>query len=316
MKSGLRTGILCLCACAGLIPLRAQNSNPPQQPPVQQPPVTQPPTVPPPGGVEPTAPIPKPEVQLPAPKPAPPTKPAERDTGGDVWSIEPMYWLTHAAPSTGAGKTNTDFDPADLGFPGHSKESLGVAITVPTGREDSLEFSGFEVRGQGNSVLPETKAFFGNIYAVGDTLATGWYVRAYKVSWNYLTWPYPSNNAKIRFKTLYEFQYISSGAHFDAPGDVNAAPVVAQKSIMRPTLGLGLELHPVKHIRFEVKGSGMAFPHHGDIWDAEAALAARVWKIEVLGGARILHYKTTPGADAFFMQTMWGPYGGLRLIWK
>ena len=271
---------------------------------------------PPPGGIEPTPPIPKPEVTLPAQKTAPPTQPHEHDTGNDLWSIEPIYWLTHSAPSTGAGATNEDPDPADLGFPGHSKESLGVAVTFPTGHEDSVEITAFEVRGQGNSYLQQTKAFFGNIYAVGDTLATGWYVRSYKLSWNYLMYPYPSNGAKIRYKALFDFQYITSGAHFDAPADINAAPVVGEKSIMRPLLGGGIEMHPVSHVRFEVKGSGIGFPHHGDIYSGEASLAIRVWKAEVLGGARYLHYKTSPGSDAFFSQTMWGPYAGLRLIWK
>lgn len=331
MKLGLRTGIL--CSCLWIAPVFAQDtgSQPQQpQPATQQPPSTQPtaaqqppttppatpPQVPPPGGINPTAPIPKPEVTLPPEKTAPPTQPHERDTGNDLWSIEPIYWLTHHAPSTSAGHTNVDPDPADLGFPERSKESLGIAITVPTGHEYSLEFTGFEVKGQGNSFLYQTKAFFGNLYAIHDTLATGWYVKSYKVSWNYLMYPYPSNGAKIRYKALFELQDIMASAHFDAPGDINAAPVVGSKSILRPLVGAGVELHPVSHVRFEVKASGIAFPHHGDIYGGEASLAIRVWKVEVLGGGRYLHYKTSPGTDAFFSQTMWGPYGGLRLIWK
>jgi hypothetical protein len=292
---------------------QASNAQPPAQPPTTPP--AQPPPTQPPGGVEATPPVPKPTVQMPVPRPPPPVT-TERDTGGDNISIEPFYWLARSAPTVAQGHANTDFDPGALGFPGHSKAAEGIFVTVPTGHENSFEFRFFQARGQGNSVLGTTEQFFATQYAVGDVLATNYRIANYKLSWNYLTFPFPSAGAKFRFKTLYEFQYASVRGSFDAPADVNAVPTEGIKSIIRPTLGAGIEYHLARRVRFEAKLSGMGFPHHGDIYDGEASLAAGGPHFELLAGARIFHLKTSPTSDQYYKETLWGPYVGLRLIWK
>lgn len=294
---------------------------PTQQPPVQppaQPPATPPgqqPPAQPPGGVEATPPIPKPTVQMPVPRPPPPVT-TERDTGGDLFSIEPFYWLTHSSPTIAQGHANQDLDPGALGFPGLSKFADGVFITVPTGHENSFEFRFFQQTGQGNSILGVTEEFFTTQYAIGDVLATNYRVSNYKLSWNYLTYPYPSASAKFRFKTLYELQYVAVRGSFDAPADVDAVPTEGIKSLIRPTLGAGIEYHPARHVRFEAKLSAMGFPHHGDLYDAEASLVGRGPHFELLAGAMIFHFKTLPTSDQYYTETLWGPYAGLRLIWK
>jgi len=294
-----------------ILPLRAQ--DPPQNPPATPP--QAPPAVPSPATVEPTPPIPKPVVKIPE-KPIPPPDLHEHDTGGDGFSIEPIYWLTHAAPTIRQGHANQALDPGDLVFPDRSKFGPGIEVTVPTTHEDSLDFTMFVVKGQGNSVLGETEAFFGNLYAVGDTLATNYTTTSVKLSWNYLTFPYPSNGAKFRFKTLYEVQYVKIGSSYDAPQDVNAGPVYGLKSMVRPTFGAGIEYHPLRRVRFEAKASGFAIPHHGDIWGGEASLVVRGWHFEAMVGARIFHFKTSPQEDQYFTQTLWGPYGGIRFLWR
>lgn len=240
----------------------------------------------------------------------------ERDTGGDVYSVEPIYWLVHKAPSLAQGHANQDLDPGNLNFPGRSKAALGLVITAPTGHENSLQFTYFEVKGQGNTILNNTYQFFTTQYAVGDVLATNYHTVDYKLSWHYLTYPYPSAGAKFRLKTLYEIQYASVRGSFDAPADVNAVPTEGIKSIFRPTFGLGIEYHPMRRVRFEATASGMAWPQHGDIWDADASLVVRGPHFELLLGGRAFHVKTTPQADQYYTQTLIGPYGGLRFIWK
>ncbi len=276
-----------------------------------QPPPTPPPQ--PPAPIEPTPVIPKPVVQLPPVKPPPPPSTYEYDTGGDTWSIAPVYWLTKSAPTIRQGLANTALDPGDLGFPGRSKYGYGIEITVPTGHENSVDFTFFQVKAQGNSILGQTEAFFGTLYAGGDHLASSYYAQSLKLSWNYLTYPYPSNHAKFRLKTLWEVQYVKIGSSFDAPGDINAAPVSGVKSLIRPTLGLGFEYHPIKRVRLEFKASGIAFPHRGDIYDGEAGLVVAGYHFEVAAGGRIYHFKTSPQADQYFTQTMFGPYLELRI---
>jgi hypothetical protein len=207
-------------------------------------------------------------------------------------------------------------DPGDLHFPGNAKVAEGAVITFPTGHENNLEFTYLQAGGQGSTILGATENFFGNDFTGGDTVASNWHIRAMKLSWNYLTYPYPSNGAKFRLKTLWEVQYVGASSSFDAPADVNAVSTQGSKSVVLPTLGLGIEYHPAKRVRFEAKASGFGILHHAVIWDAEGSLVVRIGKIEAIAGDRLLHYKTSPKADEFLNQTVGGPYVGLRWVFR
>jgi len=290
-------------------------SQPPQQPPQQPPtPPQAPPTVP---G---TPSVPKPTIDIPSsPAPAKPasTQIQEHDTGGDAISVEPFVWLVRSTPTLRPGAGNTFTDAYSLRFPGGSKYAEGIIATIPTTRENSLEFTYFVLKGQGNTLLPVTENFYGNDFAVGDTMASNWLARSMKLSWNFLTWPYPSNGAKFRVKTLWEVQYSELSATFNAPADVNAILTNGSKQVVFPTLGLGAEYHPEKHLRLEVKASGFAIPHHADIWEAEASAVIRIGRVETLLGARAMHYKTSPQAsDEYISQSMYGPYIGIRYLFS
>ena len=89
-----------------------------------------------------------------------------------------------------------------------------------------------------------------------------------------------------------------------------------EKSVILPTLGLGVEYHPATRFRLEAKASGFGIIHHGVIWDAEGAAVLRIGKIEAMAGARILHYKTSPKSEEYFSQTLGGPYVGLRWVFR
>jgi len=282
----------------------------PQQPPPA--PQTPPPTAP---G---TPPVPKPTVTMPPAPPPSAQKPPvsqDHDTGGDALSIELFGWLTETSPTIKGGGSSTVTDAGNLHFPGH-KLAEGVIISIPTTHENSLEFTYLQVKGQGNSVLGVTENFFGNDFSAGDTLASNWRIRAMKLSWNYLTYPYPSNGAKLRVKTLWEVQYVGVNGSFDAPADVNAVSTMGGKSVVLPTLGLGAEYHPAKRVRMEAKASGFGILHHAVIWDAEASVVLRIGRVEALAGERLLHYKTSPKSDEFFNQTLGGPYVGLRWVFR
>ena len=194
--------------------------------------------------------------------------------------------------------------------------SVGGVLSIPTSRENSLQVTYFRKVSQGNSVLTQDSSFFGNVFSSGDVLATHYTLQAFKVSWNYLTYPYPSNGAKFRLKTLYEVQYVTMHSVFDAPADANATPTEGRKSIILPTLGIGIEYHPAKHVLLEVKGSGFGIPGHSNIWDTEANLVFRAGHLELVLGGKAFHFKTSPTKDNYFYDTLYGPYGGLRYIFK
>jgi len=302
VKSIFLSGIVCLLsASAGF----GQQTPPPQQ--QQQPPTSVPGT--------PTQ--PKPTVQLPPPVPKQtPTPPQERDTGGDAFSVMAGYWQTTAAPSMYGGAGNTTGLPGDIRFNGDRKYALVAVGTIPTGHENSLEFTYFRNQGAGSQILAVNSNYFGNNFFAGDQLFTGYTVQSAKVSWNYLTWPYPSNGAKFRVKTLWEVQYVNISASFNAPADLDTTPGTGSKNVILPALGMGVEYHPNRRVRLELKGSGFGIPHHADLWDAQASVVLRFSQLEFFLSYKAYHYKTSPQADQYFSQTLLGPMIGIRYMFK
>jgi hypothetical protein len=290
----------------------AQTPPPAQQPP---PPAQQPP---PPVTAPGTPSIPKPVVQLPPPVPTQtPTPPQERDTGGDTFSIMALYWLNNDQPVMRGGAGDTTLLQGNLHFTGNKKYAYAGVVTIPTSRENSLEFTYWRKQGYGTSVIGDTTYnFFGNNFAPGDSVLTRYTLEGLKLSWNYLTWPYPSNGAKLRIKTLWEVQYVGIGTTFDAPADPDAIPTNGNKSVILPTLGLGVEYHPAKHLRLEAKASGFGIVHHSDIWDVQASVVLRYGRLEFFLSEKGYHYKTSPQGDQYFTQTILGPVGGVRFMFK
>lgn len=281
-----------------------------QQPPQQQ---TPPQTVP---G---TPTIPKPTIQLP---PAPPqstqpaTIPPQHDTEGDYFSIAPLFWLTRSAPVLSPGNSNAYTTPGGLAFPGHSRYGEGLDITVPTGRENSVQFEIFRVSAQGNSVLPVAVNYYGNEFAQGDVLASNYRATIAKLSWNYLTWPYPSKGAKLRIKTLWEVQLAQIAGSYAAPADTSAIDTYGTGRVVFPTLGIGAEYHFNPHVYLNLKGSGFGVPHHADIVDGEGELVGRISHIEAMVGYKYYHFKTSPQASEYYFMTLDGPFLGIRYWWR
>jgi hypothetical protein len=253
-----------------------------------------------------------------------------RDTGGDGWSVEPMLWFTHRPPVLQLGreatKTTTDpvtgeitqgqTEPGNLNFTGQGSYAEGFVVTVPTLHENSLQLSGFRLDGKGTQTESENLILFGNNYAQGDFLITTYRVQSLKLSWNYLSYPYPSRGAKFRVKTLWEVQFAGVSTVINAPNDTATIPTAGNKDVIFPTFGLGLEYHPSKSLRLEMKGSGFGLPHRADIWDVEASAVLKLGSFEAFAGGKGYHFKTSPQANQYFTDTLWGPYVGVRWIFR
>jgi hypothetical protein len=312
VKAQLRSGLLysCLLFLIQATTARAQDTAQPQQP---APPAQT-----------------TPSVQAAPPPPPVPVRVEDHDTGGDAYSLEPLFWLTKTAPVLRLGfaakQVHTDPTtgvvtpgqtvPGDLNYGGGSKYGLGGVITIPTGRENSVQASYFRIQGDGSTTATQNLILFTNSFPKSDVLNTSYKIENYKISLNYLSFPYPSNGSKFRLKTLWEFQYLNVSSVISAPLDINAVNTTGNKHIFLPTLGIGLEYHPSKHVRLEAKGSGFGILHHMDIWDTEASLVVRFGKMEAFVGGKAYHFKTTPKGDQYFTDTLYGPSAGLRYIFR
>ena len=251
----------------------------------------------------------------------PPVDPPIIEDGG--LSIEPIYWLNRQQPSLQDGLKATATGLFD--YTGNAKYSLGGELGVPAGRANTLRFSYFRVQGNSNTTATGTESFFNQGYVAGDYLAGGYRLQAAKISWDYLSYTWYKPSTKIRFKTLYEIQYINVGATIAAPfkaqttdssGDVNTNVATGSKSLILPSLGGEFEAQLGSHFRWEAKASGFALPHRSAIGDAQALIAIRVThNIEIIGGERFYYLKTSPKADQYFRDKLYGAFVGLRYYW-
>jgi hypothetical protein len=248
----------------------------------------------------------------------PPQDPKIIEDGGI--SIEPLYWFTRAQPSMRGGKTATDYETLDYG--GHSKPAYGVEIGIPAGRANTLRFSYFRVQGNTNNTLTQDSTFFSEAYSAGDYIASSYKLQSAKISWDYLSYTWPGS--KIRFKTLYEVQYvtisIAQSAPYkaettDAAGDTDTNSDNGSKNMFLPTFGAEFEQAVGKHVRWEGKISAFGLPHRSNIWDAQAILGFRVKTVELIAGGKAFHFKTSPSGDQYLQDTLSGVFVGLRYYW-
>lgn len=212
----------------------------------------------------------------------------------------------------------------NLSYPGDSNYGLGVEASMPAGRSNTLRLSYFRVQGNGNSTLNQAATILGESYNAGDYINANYTIQSAKLSWDYLGYTWYKPSGKIRLKELYEVQFVTISTTAFAPfapvttdssGNTDDNIASGSKNIVYSTFGLELEQAIGRHFRWEVKGSGFGVPHHADIWDAEASIALRFAQVEVLGGEKAYHFKTSPQSAAYFTDTLSGAYVGVRYYW-
>jgi len=233
------------------------------------------------------------------------------------FSIEPFYWLAPDLPVMKGGAQATASN-AGFNYIGTADRPYGVALGIPAGAQSTIRVSYFRTHGRGNENLQEDATLLGTAFSAGDYMVTNYIVQDAKVSWDYLTWPVTPGPRKIRFKTLWEMQWLSFDTNISAPyaptnpNSTSGNFPSETKNLFLPTLGGELEQAMSRNFRWELKGDGFAIPHHAVIWEGEASLCFRAGHVELLAGGKAFHYKTSPQADQYFIDTLWGPYAGLR----
>jgi hypothetical protein len=231
-------------------------------------------------------------------------------------SIGLYDWLPNGGPSLRAGTKAVLPPPHDLNLPQKPSRAYGGMITFPTKGNTRLELSYLTLSDAGNAIAPTDLGLFAGTIPKGEPLATSYSLRHFKASWNYLTYPNPPQDAKFRFKTLWEFHYLQIKPTVVATVTAPDLPLTDSQRILLPAVGLGVEYVASKHFRLEARGSGMLIPHHSGVGDAEGTAVVRVGSLEIFAGGKALYFRTTPQSDTYIKGTLWGPYGGLRWVFR
>jgi hypothetical protein len=315
------TGFLCLglfCFSA-ISTVHAQDTSdappdqvaPPQQTPPQQ---TPPPATPP----QTDTPAPAPIIRkLP---PAPPKVADVRMPGEAGYYVGLIDWIPIGKPWVDKGHGATFTGLTKFQYAGTPKYAPGAEIGIAAGAHNSLKISYFQSKAAGEQTAPNDLVLYSQAYSKGDTVSSSYKIQAGKVSYEYLTWPYPVESRHFRLKTLWQVQFVSMKSGFDAPllptTDSSGNPISYQtqgsQTLISPTFGLGVAEYATRNFRFEVNASGFDVPHHWAIWDADASISYRVGHIEIRGGGKALHFKTSTKSDYFQYGSIGGAFVGLR----
>ena len=229
-------------------------------------------------------------------------------------------WMPMGKPWIDKGHAATFTGLTKLQFTGTPKETPGVEIGIAAGAHNTLKISYFQSKASGTETAPTDLVIFAQAYSQGSVLSTNYKIQDAKISFEYLTWPFPLGSRHFRLKTLWQVQFINMNAASDAPllpttdsaGNPLSYQTQGATSFFTPTLGLGIVEYATRNFRFEANASGFDIPHHTAIWDADASIAYRVGHIEIRGGAKALHFKTSTKPEYFQYGSMGGAFVGLR----
>jgi hypothetical protein len=234
----------------------------------------------------------------------------------DQFTVSAFYWKPDGQPGFRAGAFVADPTTRFLDLTKKPNRASGFNLTFPTGSFNRLEVGAWRLSDGGVVFAPDRLNLFGANIKSGERLDTIYRITNLHVAWNYLTFPAPPFDAKLRVKTFWEFQYNSISPVVGFPDVKNSPePIRPSQSVMYPGAGLGLEFIPSRHFRVEARGSGMAFPGRSGYYDVEASMVGRIKMVELFAGAKLYHLHSSPKKnDAYIQGTFFGPMVGLRWV--
>jgi hypothetical protein len=242
--------------------------------------------------------------------------------GIDTWSPqEHIIWNT--------GRNSGLTTAAYVNMQGEPKYGKGAQVGIAVGLHNSLNFSYLETRAAGDFITPVILTVAGGqTYAAGTLVSTDHNIQDVKISFDYLTWPYPVESRKFRLKTLYQIQYVAAKAGFDAPLlplvdangnlilDSSGNPISYQSSetkwFILPTFGVSATQYITRNLRLEASADGFGIPHHSLLYEGEATVNFRISAFEIRGGGKFFHFKTSTDQDFYLKGSLASVFFGIR----
>jgi hypothetical protein len=260
--------------------------------------------------------------------PAPPKVPDVRQPGETGWWIGIDAWFPRQNAYFNKGRDATFTAESKIDLLGRGKFSGFGEIGIALGLHNALRMTYLASHATGNYRTPATLQLFDQTYDPGTLVSTDYRVQNGKISFDYLTWPYPVESRRFRLKTLWAVQYTTVRNSFDAPEkplvDQYGIPLVdsagnpityagtGNRWFISPELGLGVAYFSGRHFRVEANASGFTIPRHNTIWDADASANIRFGHFELRAGGKAFHFKTSTQSDFYTRGTLAGAFVGLR----
>jgi hypothetical protein len=211
-------------------------------------------------------------------------------------------WSTKADLSQLKGKASTSNNPGNIDFDSKRTLNRHAEFGVAVGAHNMLHVTYLQARGAGNGIAPTDLTLWTQAYSKGDYLATDYKLQSLKVSFDYLSWPYPVKSSRIRVRTLWSLQYTGIQTSFDAPllpkedtaGNAISYATNGREYFILPGVGIGVQGYVSRRFNLEANVSGFAIPHKQNYWDGDAAANVRIGHYELRAGVRAYHFRITP----------------------
>ena len=248
---------------------------------------------------------------------------ASKDDVDRYYSLTAVYMQMLGHPTLAGGASFVAPDASVLHYTGSNRDALSGTLIVPLPSHSDLNLTYFRYSGSGAQTLSLLGvSYLGTVYAQGDYLAPSYTAQGGKLSYEYLTLPWPLAKHKLRLYTLYSVEYFNMKTVIDAPfktittdssGNVISNIASGGRMIIYPSFGAKVEYPLSKAVRLEASASGFGIPKHADIWDADANASVHITRtVDFVLGVRSFYFKTSPQSDEYFHQLTYGAYGGFR----
>ena len=318
-----RTGLLCLALLwtSTLVSAQAPRdaaAAPADQQPAPQAPAQQQPAPP---QQPPAETTPQPDTQRLKLPPPPPKVVDVRLPGEAGWNIGVTGWLPRGQMWVDKGHDVSFTAPSLLQLAGNAQAAVGADFGVAAGLHNTIRFTWFAAKRSGTTIAPYDLVLFSQTYYQGDQVSANTKLSDYKLSYEYLTWPYPVEARHFRLKTLWQVQYVNMKGTFDAPiksstpdsaGNFISYAAQGSKGFITPALGLGFHEYATRNLHFEANVSGFYLPHRWHLLDTDATIGYRAAHLELRVGAKGFIFRTSPKSDYFYRGTTGGGFVGLR----
>jgi hypothetical protein len=268
------------------------------------------------------------DIKLQAPPTLPPKAPDVRQPGETGWWISLDSFFPSQQPVFNKGRGATFTTASETSLPGAPKMAAGAEIGIAIGLHNTLRFSYFSSSAAGDFTNTNPIQIWNQTYPSGTLVSSNNRLQNGKISFDFLTWPYPVESRRFRLKTLWQVQYTSMQTNFDAPNlplyNSDGSPIVDSTGnpisyagngshwFVSPEIGLGVSYFSGRHLRFEANASGFTIPHHNTIWDMDATANIHFSHMELRLGGKAFHFKTSTNAEFYERGTYFGPFVGIR----
>jgi hypothetical protein len=248
--------------------------------------------------------------------------------GETGWFIGVNAWFPTEKPVFDKGKGSSFTDSSRVSMQGKPKLAEGLEIGLAAGAHNTLRFAFFQARAAGNFTTDKELTLLGQVYDPSTLISTNYKLQTGKISFEYLTWPFPVESRRFRLRTLWQIHYVNYQSAFDAPqlplvdssgnaltdSSGNALSYAAKHShwFISPAVGLGLTHYVTRHFRLDASASGFTFPHRMALGDGEATANFRVGRLELRVGGKGFYFKTSPRQEYYGRGTLGSAFVGVR----